>query len=333
MKTDDSCALFDRFCASTPLTEEDKSVFEAATAPSDDEKDGMMAVAGLTVSLLENGWDEEKLLLLLDGAQKKDWSYVQERAYVGIVMAMITYDTIIRQSEELIDKLQDVLTKLPDLSYTVLCDIARTTKVERVTQFTQEWTSAAKGFFTKQGKSLQDILSIIERYREGTAYITRKHLDQGYAFFVDAWHVPFFEEHAANWFLPWTDDAMDDMDEEERERVLRIMELAMLCDSDKYALIRDVRRVSRAMGISTPTDLPIGELNIDVEPRELPKDVLGNYYTQQMYRYFQLSPFAKTKPFATVDKMRDTLVYRLVVVGTEAQDIIAEILSDRPIVE
>ena len=56
------------------------------------------------------------------------------------------------------------------------------------------------------------------------------------------------------------------------------------------------------------------------------EDIITNQYTQQLYRFFQLSPFTQVNPFEKAFRLRETMVYRLVVVGKAAQDTIGELL-------
>ena len=57
------------------------------------------------------------------------------------------------------------------------------------------------------------------------------------------------------------------------------------------------------------------------------KTIITNGYIQQLYRYFRLSSFSKSKPFDLAYKLRDLLVYRLVVVGSQAQQSINQLLA------
>ena len=65
------------------------------------------------------------------------------------------------------------------------------------------------------------------------------------------------------------------------------------------------------------------EVGLDIQG----KSIITNGYVQQLYRYFRLSSFAKSKPFEAAHKLRDLLVYRLVVVGTKAQQTINQLLA------
>ena len=94
-----------------------------------------------------------------------------------------------------------------------------------------------------------------------------------------------------------------------------------MCDSDKYALL----------GMSSMIrDTLKGQLQGDLRAQ---MDALGhteivtNGYIQQLYRYFRLSAFTQSTPFDLVGYLRDTIVYRLVVVGERAKQVINELLN------
>ena len=57
------------------------------------------------------------------------------------------------------------------------------------------------------------------------------------------------------------------------------------------------------------------------------KTIVTNGYIQQLYRFFRLSSFAKAKTFDLANKLRELLVYRLVVVGSQAQQSIIQLLA------
>jgi hypothetical protein len=65
------------------------------------------------------------------------------------------------------------------------------------------------------------------------------------------------------------------------------------------------------------------EVGIDMQG----KSIITNGYVQQLYRYFRLSSYANGKPFDLAQKLRELLVYRLVVVGEKAQQSINKLLA------
>ena len=111
------------------------------------------------------------------------------------------------------------------------------------------------------------------------------------------------------------------MDEEDRSEVENLMNLWPLCDSDKYALCQMYRSFKHMIKSQLSVD-SLQEVGIDIQG----KSIITNGYIQQLYRYFRLSSFSHTKPFETAYKLRDLLVYRLVVVGSRAQQSINQLL-------
>ena len=95
-----------------------------------------------------------------------------------------------------------------------------------------------------------------------------------------------------------------------------------MCDSDKYALCQMYKSFKLLIKSQLSVD-SLQEVGIDLQS----KTIVTNAYVQQLYRYFRLSSFANSKPFEAAYKLRDLLVFRLVVVGTRAQHSINELLA------
>ena len=55
-------------------------------------------------------------------------------------------------------------------------------------------------------------------------------------------------------------------------------------------------------------------------------NIITNGYVQQLYRYFRLSSFSHVNPFELVTYLRDTWIYRMLVVGEKARKVIGELL-------
>ena len=103
-------AIFDNYRLLETLTHEDEADFRVYLQDPDDLEDGLMAVAGLTLNLLENHWSENKLMTILtscDGIAPE----IFERILVGVILIMMRYDREIRHNQVLLNDLQEVLTK------------------------------------------------------------------------------------------------------------------------------------------------------------------------------------------------------------------------------
>jgi hypothetical protein len=55
--------------------------------------------------------------------------------------------------------------------------------------------------------------------------------------------------------------------------------------------------------------------------------IVTNGYVQQLYRFFRLSSHTQANPFELAHRLRDFLVYRLVVVGDRAKESINQLLG------
>ena len=311
--------IFDYYRSATSFSQDDVADFYVYIQDSIHPTDGLMAIAGLTINLLENPWNKDHLMLLITccvGISPEGF----ERVVVGLLLAMMQHDTYIRRDRALLGEIQEVLTYAPELSFTALSNIARTTQMKRMEQFNAQLTKELLPLMNDRASN--EFYDIIRSRQSEMEHIAKMHLDQNFLLFREFYSTPFFREQAANWLLPWTDDALLSIDEEERNEVESLMQLWPLCDSDKYALCHMYKSFKQMIKSQLSVD-SLREVGMDMQG----KTIVTNGYIQQLYRFFRLSSFAKAKPFDLANKLRELLVYRLVVVGSQAQQSINQLLA------
>jgi hypothetical protein len=311
--------IFDYYRSATSFSQDDVADFYVYTQDSVHPTDGLMAIAGLTINILENPWNQDHLMLLItccDGISPEGF----ERVVVGLLLVMMQHDTYIRRDRNLLGEIQEVLTYAPELSFTALSNIARTTQMKRMEQFNAQLTKELLPLMNDRASN--EFYDIIRSRQSEMEHIAKMHLDQNFLLFREFYSTPFFRAQAANWLLPWTDEALLGIDEEDRNEVESLMQLWPLCDSDKYALCHMYKSFKQMIKSQLSVD-SLREVGMDMQG----KTIVTNGYIQQLYRFFRLSPFAKTKPFDLANKLRELLVYRLVVVGSQAQQSISQLLA------
>ena len=311
--------IFDYYRSATSFSQDDVADFYVYTQDSVHPTDGLMAIAGLTINILENPWNQDHLMLLItccDGISPEGF----ERVVVGLLLAMMQHDTYIRRDRNLLGEIQEVLTYAPELSFTALSNIARTTQMKRMEQFNAQLTKELLPLMND--RTSNEFYDIIRSRQSEMEHIAKMHLDQNFLLFREFYSTPFFRAQAANWLLPWTDEALLGIDEEDRNEVESLMQLWPLCDSDKYALCHMYKSFKQMIKSQLSVD-SLREVGMDMQG----KTIVTNGYIQQLYRFFRLSSFAKTKPFDLANKLRELLVYRLVVVGSQAQQSISQLLA------
>jgi hypothetical protein len=272
----------------------------------------------LTLNLLENHWSEHKLMTILtscDGIAPEMF----ERIVVGVILIMMRYDREIRHNQALLEDLQEVLTFAPELSYTALCNIARTTQIKRMEQFNQQLTQELMPLM--KDRHSNEFYDIIRSKQTEMEQIAKMHLDQNFLIFRDFYSTPFFRDDAANWLLPWNDKALLNVDEEDREDVEGLIQLWPLCDSDKYALCHMYRSFKGVIKSQLSVD-SLKEVGLDMPNNQ----IVTNGYVQQLYRFFRLSSHTQARPFDLAQQLRNLMVYRLIVVGDRAKQTINELL-------
>lgn len=312
-------AIFDNYRLLETLTHEDEADFRVYLQDPDDLEDGLMAVAGLTLNLLENHWSENKLMTILtscDGIAPE----IFERILVGVILIMMRYDREIRHNQVLLNDLQEVLTFAPELSYTALSNIARTTQIQRMEQFNRQLTQELMPLI--HDRHSNEFYDIIRSKQTEMEHIAKMHLDQNFLIFREFYSAPFFRDDAANWLLPWNDQALINVKEEDREDVSGLMQLWPLCDSDKYALCQMYDSFKGVIKSQLSVD-SLREVGLDMPNNR----IITNGYVQQLYRFFRLSSHTKAKPFELARHLRDLIVYRLIVVGERAKQSINQLLD------
>ena len=319
--------IFDYYRRHTTFSEDDVSDFYVYTQDTSNTIDGLMAIAGLTINLLENSWSKDNLMLLItccDGITPEGF----ERVVVGLLLVMIQHDTYIRRDRALLGEIQEVLTYAPELSFTALSNIARTTQIKRMEQFNAQLTKELMPLMNN--RETNEFYDIIRSRQSEMEHIAKLQLDQNFLIFREFYSTPFFREQPANWLLPWTEDALLNIDEEDREEIDNLMQLWPMCDSDKYALCHMYKSFKSLIKSQLSVD-SLREVGIDMQH----KTIVTNGYIQQLYRFFRLGGAALNfhiKPtgagvFDLAHNLRDLLIYRLVVVGTQAQQAINQLLA------
>lgn len=311
--------IFDYYHSHTTFSEDDMADFRVYIQDPIHTTDGLMAIAGLTINLLENPWNEDNLMLLLtscDGISPEGF----ERVVVGLLLVMIQHDTAIRRNRLLLGEIQEVLTYAPELSFTALSNIARTTQIKRMEHFNAQLTKELLPLMNNRESN--EFYDIIRSRQSEMEHIAHMQLDQNFLIFREFYHTPFFRQQAANWFLPWTEDAILNIPEDDRDEVDGLIQMWPMCDSDKYALCHMYPSFKALIKSQLSVD-SLREVGLDMPS----KNIITNGYVQQLYRYFRLSSFAHAKPFELASKLRELLVYRLVVVGEQAQQAINQLLA------
>lgn len=303
--------IFDTYRLLDHLSHEDEADFRVYVQDAYDLQDGLMAVSGLTLNLLENHWSERKLMTMLtscDGIAPE----MLERILVGVLLVMIRYDREIRHNTALLEDLQELLTYAPELSYTALCNIARTTQVKRMEAFNMQLSQELMPLM--QDRHSNEFYDIIRSRQSEMEEIARLHLDQNFLIFREFYHTPFFRHSAANWVLPWSEDALLSVKEEDRSELESLLDMWPLCDSDKYALCHTYDSFKGIIQSQLSVD-SLREVGLDMPNNQL----VTNGYVQQLYRYFRLSSHTQSRVLELLPSMRDMMVYRLVVVGERAK--------------
>lgn len=312
-------AIFDNYRLLDTLSHEDEADFRVFLQDPDNLEDGLMAVAGLTLNLLENHWSEHKLMTILtscDGIAPEMF----ERIVVGVILITMRYDREIRNNQTLLEDLQEVLTFAPELSFTALSNIARTTQIKRMEQFNRQLTQELMPLMNDRHSN--EFYDIIRSRQSEMEHIAKMHLDQNFLIFREFYSTPFFRNDASNWLLPWNEKALFNVKEEDRNDVAGLLDLWPLCDSDKYALCQMYDSFKGIIKSQLSVD-SLKEVGLDMPKNQ----IVTNGYVQQLYRFFRLSSHTQIRPFDLAPHLRDLIIYRLIIVGERSKEAINQLLA------
>lgn len=318
--------LFDYYRRHTTFSEDDVADFYVYTQDTSNPTDGLMVISGLTINLLESPWKKENLMLLItccDGISPEGF----ERVVVGLLLVMMQHDCHIRRDRALLSEIQEVLTYAPELTFTVLTNIARTTQMKRMEQFNAQLSKELLPLMNNQESN--EFYDIIRSRQSEMEHISRLQLDQNFLVFRNFYSTPFFREQSANWLLPWSEEALLNVEEEDRNDIESLLQLWPMCDSDKYALCHMYKSFKMLIKSQLSFD-SLREVGIDMQNKLL----VTNGYIQQLYRFFRLGGSTiqsriknrGSDVFDLAHNLRDLLVYRLVVVGSRAQETINQLI-------
>lgn len=320
MQLTSACDIFDNYATTFALNEDDCAEFLVLVQDVSHPVDGMMAVSGLTLSMLEDGWNEGRMKLLLKAYLESPVEEIRERSLVGLLLVMLMHNAMLRECQHLWEPIQEVLTSDAELSFTALCNIARTAQVKKLELFNQQLAKDIMPLMDKVGSD--EFYEVIRKHQTDMERIARMHLDQNFLIFKSAYQTPFFQQRAAHWFLPWNDEHLLSIAEEERQQVQDMLSVWQMCDSDKYAFLGMSNMIRNTMKGQLQSDL-LGQMGESLGHM----NIVTNGYVQQLYRFFRLSSFARVLPFDLVNYMRHTLAFRWIVVGERARAAIGQFLS------
>jgi hypothetical protein len=176
-----ACEIYDLYRADRVLSEDDRADFIVMMQDRNHPVDAMMAVSGLTIALIEYAWSKERFALLLQGYYESSVMMVRERIFVGLLLAMIKNNSSIREAEDLWDTIQDVLTGDAEMSFTALCNIARTSQVKYLEQFNKNITKDLLPLMDQVGSD--EFYDAIRKHQSEMERIALMSLDQNFLIF------------------------------------------------------------------------------------------------------------------------------------------------------
>lgn len=315
------------------------------------EEEAMLAISGLTLSILRT-FSEQGILALIEATAEEHDLTIRERAWVSVLLLLLYYDDRLRFFPEIITALQDQLMNEDQQVFatTAMICIVRTLGVEWANKAYDTLQKSITPLLTKHlpkdqknmdmvsmdelddfsaqlGAEFQEILQ--ENQRE-IIKLSEEHLDTHFAMFKEMYNTPFFSE-PFHWWLPFDIDFLTPS-ERKLYPIFNMLQMNDICDSDRFAFITTISRLGMINGHSVQElmqqmnesgELP--NMGNDSETHSISR-MLCNDYVRQAYRFFNLNPWKIANPFEALVDFPNSTIFRLLYTSASDKQIIANTL-------
>ncbi len=308
----------------------------------------LLAISAITLNVLRQ-FSVQNIIFLLRLCTDDKPQEVRERAWVGLILLLIKYDTRLPFFTEIQEELQDLLLDEDGQVFaaTAFTCIVRTLGVDwannsydSIQKQIAPWvakmmpkgkngssgsddekktliTADLDDFAAQFGDEFKDML---EERRQEMIKMQEQHLDTHFAMTRSMYSTSFFSE-PYKWWLPFDEDLLNE-DEQKAYELTKKIPIKDLCDSDRYAFISAVSHVgivNKDNEVMRLEDMP----DSDEETTDMSDNLLCNGYVKQAYRFFRLNPWQFQNIFDLVNNIPSTLVFRLINPTAQSKYIIA----------
>lgn len=278
--------------------------------------EALMGISGVTLRLLRT-FQQDELLCLINLCGEQYEEPIRERAWVGALWVLMTYDERLPFFPEVVEALQDLITTDDGMVFarTALTCVLRTLGTEKAGEAYKDYEAAIMPLINKvmrDGKdwgnqiltqdkidafaedAASEFKDVINDKRDALKRIANSRLDTRFAMFKGMYQSSFFSE-PAHWWLPYAVDYLPE-DCRKAKNIFGLSKHMEMCDSDRFALVTNLASIG--MINNTPVeDLPDMP---DMEDLPETEHLLCNDYVQQCYRFFMLNPWQVANPLDKV---------------------------------
>lgn len=116
----------------TQVSQDDRADFEIMLLDKKNPKDALVAINGLTMNMMEHGYNKGVFSLLLTAARADNVKAVRLGALGTALFGLTLYDDAFRQSQDIVEQLLDVLAEDGEMAYTILLTLWKAKKTIRI---------------------------------------------------------------------------------------------------------------------------------------------------------------------------------------------------------
>ena len=102
------------------VSRDDKADFEVMLLDKRNPEDAVAAVTGMMMNLIDSGFKEDVLLLLIDGTREENASLVRHHSIVEVLQMCLLFDAQIRRSRDVQEALLEMIAQHQELALQVL---------------------------------------------------------------------------------------------------------------------------------------------------------------------------------------------------------------------
>lgn len=297
----------------------DKNFYEQLLlSPTIDQNDQLVLVSAISISNM-NHFDINKFKTLVDVYTKTDDSRVKERAFVGWALSLHDGMSFLPEQQDIVIKLCEDESTVREL-YSLQRQLFATLDTEKDSQEIQnnimpdivnnsKFTMTKFGIEEREDDITENILNPnaederMEKMEESVRRMVnmqRQGSDIYFSGFGKMKEFPFFFKSVCNWFTPFRFEHPDMIDiamKFKNKKFLNTMvELAQLCDSDKYSLALILSDVVDRMPKDMIEMLESEEAQKQMAGQDFDRNnpiVIRRTYLQDIYRFYRLNSFAR----------------------------------------
>ena len=316
-----SIQLFKKVWLSSLLTEEESNILRGILQSNLLPLQSQILLVSALILSLQEGFDKEKILLLLDAYEQKE-EEINQRALVGLLLILYAYNKRLHLYPTIGNRIQHLAENIqfPKDIHNIIKQFIQTKETEKISKkIRDELIPEMMKISPKisQKINLEDLIdqdSLEDKNPEWKDILEEAGLsdklqeiselqmegaDIMHSSFSSLKTYPFFYE-LSNWFLPFTasHSELSELRNSDFEATMTsLAQVGHLCNSDKYSLFftflqmpASYRKMMSSQMISDAAEMMKQQNEAAVIPQAMTRAMISNQYIHDLYRFYKVHP-------------------------------------------